>query len=591
MKNRTVIKASLFSICMVFLTAVALFMTNSDVLAETTPEPITITPENQFEANSIDGIYTITKYKGNDETVVVPAAIQGHKVRAISSAFVEKWSVRTVYLPDTLEIIGKDAFSSCAVDVVGSYTYKQNGDFVDVETPSVETGSVISPSAVISTVESGSIEISNPVACDILPSHLTTIGEKAFYNATNLKAILLPTSIQSIGDSAFINTNISDFTIPTGANVDSLGTTLFGSSIKTITVNGHISTISDRAFEKTSNLDTFTLNAGASVDSMGAYAFSCSGIHYMTINGSIDKIGNNAFEGAGNLLAFTVNEGGCVKELGDYVFYTSGVHEVTLRGAVSSIGDYAFALCSNVDTVTVDSTSPYTLGEYAFTCAGIHNVDFSEGLTTVDKGTFEKCGNLQVVNLPETLTHIGEDAFKDVSNIKEITINDKVTVDPTAFEGVGGSTVEALKKTNNTNVLLALSAATTPAPTPTPVVTPAPTPVPTVAPVKKIKVSSVKLKKLKKKKKKATLTWSKNKKASGYTIYKKVVKKGTKAKKAKKIKFIKVKNVKAKSTKLTVKLSKKCTTTFYVKAFIKTKANGKSVTYYSKASNTKKVVS
>ena len=81
----------------------------------------------------------------------------------------------------------------------------------------------------------------------------------------------------------------------------------------------------------------------------------------------------------------------------------------------------------------------------------------------------------------------------------------------------------------------------------------------------------------------------KSKGASGYTIYKKVVKNGTKAKKAKKIKFVKVKNVSAKTTKFTIKLKKKATTSFYIKAFVKTKVNGKTKTVYGKASNTKKV--
>ena len=83
--------------------------------------------------------------------------------------------------------------------------------------------------------------------------------------------------------------------------------------------------------------------------------------------------------------------------------------------------------------------------------------------------------------------------------------------------------------------------------------------------------------------------WKKVKGASGYTIYKKVVKNGTKAKKAKKIKFMKVKNVSAKTTKFTIKLKKKATTSFYIKAFVKTKVNGKTKTVYGKASNTKKV--
>ena len=127
----------------------------------------------------------------------------------------------------------------------------------------------------------------------------------------------------------------------------------------------------------------------------------------------------------------------------------------------------------------------------------------------------------------------------------------------------------------------------TPAPVPVAAVT-APSAPSAPAPAK-VSVGKAKLTSVKKKKGKALLKWKKVKGASGYTIYKRVVKNGTKAKKAKKIKFVKVKNVSAKTTKLTIKLKKKATTSFYIKAFVKTKVNGKTKTVYGKASNTKKV--
>ena len=107
---------------------------------------------------------------------------------------------------------------------------------------------------------------------------------------------------------------------------------------------------------------------------------------------------------------------------------------------------------------------------------------------------------------------------------------------------------------------------------------------------KKVTVKATTLKKVvNKKTKKIEVTWKKVKGASGYTVYKKVVKNGTKAKKAKKIKFVKVKNISAKKCKFTLKLKKKATTSFYVKAFVKTKVNGKTKVIYGKASNVRKV--
>lgn len=499
---------------------------------------VEISDESLFVTEYVDGVLTITDFHPpaagpNMTDIVVPPAIQGQKIRGIGArAFANAGTnIHNLYLPDTLEVIGKEAFSSYAVDNVASYTYTATGQFAQVDTKSAEQ-----PLTVIPTVESGSV-----TAVQCLPSSLSTIGDHAFYN----------------------------------------------SPVKNITFNSQNLIIGASAFENTGNLLEVVLNANASISEIGDNAFLNSGIHNFTVNGSIGKIGNNVFQGTGNINSFIVNESGNIQEVGASVFENSGIHYVTLQGTVSSIGDRAFAGCGNILDVTVNSSTPYTIGEYAFTNAGLHSVNLSNGLTSIQKGTFEGCGNLETVNLPDTLTNIEEDAFKNVSNIKEITINEHVTIAPNAFAGAGNTTLQALAKTNNASAK-AIAGVSVASPPPVIQIT---TP-PTIAPTQKPTVSSVKLKtvKVNKKRRKATLTWTKNKNASGYTIFRKVVKKGTSSKKAKKIKFVKVKDVKKNVSKLTLKLTKKATTYWYVKAFVKTKTDGKTKTIYSKASNTKKTV-
>lgn len=503
--------------------------------------PLVITDETLFVTEYIDGILTITDFHPpasgpNMTDIVVPAAIRGQKIRAVGPrAFANAGTnIHNLYLPDSLEVICEEAFSSYAVDNVASYTYTATGDFAQVETAGAEQ--IVTE---IPTVETNSV-----VAATSLPSQLTKIGYRAFYN----------------------------------------------SPVKNVTFNSQNLVIEANAFENTGNLLEVTLNEGASITEIGEYAFQNSGIHNFTVNGSIGSLGSNAFQGTGNINSFIVNETGNINEIGSGVFDCSGIHYVTLRGTVSSIGDRAFANCGNILDVTVQSTTPYTLGEFAFQNAGIHNVNFSNGLAVVEKGTFEGCGNLETVKLPDTLTNIADDAFKNASNIKEITIHENVTIAPNAFAGVGGSTLQALANTNNASAKALAGIAPTPVPT-VPATAP-PTPAPTVTPSQNIIVSAVKLTKAKKNKKgnKVTLTWTKNKKASGYTIYKKVVKKGTKANKAKKIKFVKVKSVGKNTQKLTLTLAKKSTTYIYVKAYQKATVNGKTKTVYSKMSNTKKAV-
>lgn len=540
-------KLLLITMTLVLFSAIGILTENRQAAAAETSDPIAITDESLFETAYIDGMLTITGFHqpesgGNLTEIVVPASIRGQKVRAVGPfAFKDAMDIHMLYLPDTLEYIAPEAFSSYKLEQIGSYTYQPTGEFAVVDTAPNEQVFVETP-----TIEVGSI-VSIP---DQLPSSLTKIGEKAF----------------------------------------------FCSPIKNIIINSQNLIIGQYAFAQTAHLDSITVNAGASVIEIGEYAFQNSGnLHHFLVNGTITKIGRYAFEGAGNMNDLIVSETGSISIIEEYAFQNcANLHTVTLRGALSSIGNNAFCQCGNMNNLVIESTTPYTIGEYAFqNNTNLHNVTLSNGIETIEKGTFENCANMEFVYLPDSLKNIEEDAFKNLPNLKEITINENVVIASNAFAGASGSTLGALANTNNASAQALAGVAPTPAPVvTTTVATVVPVIAPTVPPVTKVTVSSVKLKKAKvnKKKNKVTLTWSKNKKASGYTIYKKVVKKGTKAKKAKKIKFVKVKNVNKKTLKLTLKLAKKSTTYFYVKAFVKTQTGGKTVTTYSKASNTKKVV-
>ena len=515
-------------------------------------DSVQITDESLFHADYVNGIYTITGFDGlyNTSSIVVPYKINGTAVRAINAPFSGKTNCHVVYLPDSIVSIGSDTFASSTVEYVKSYTTAAVDEIIKQPVAGeIESGSIENPVSETPANETGNLDetAKNPVLSDTLPASLKTIEDNAFQN----------------------------------------------SSIKSITVAGNMDKIGKYVFANTPNFLDFTLAAGASIDNIDDYAFSCSQLHTITINGTVGRLGNYAVEKTANITDFTVNSTGSITTVGDHAFYDSGIHNIVLQGSVTSVGSYAFANCGNIIQVEVSSNTNYTLGEYAFSCAQIHNVYLSDGLTNIEKGTFEKCGNLEKVQLPQSVKNIGDDAFKNVPNLKEINIPPDTTIASSAFEGVGDSTKKALAASGNTNALVLLGMSVVPTSTPAPVpvaaiTTPAAPASVTPAPAK-VSVGKVKLTSVKKKKGKAVLTWKKVKGASGYTIYKKVVKKGTKAKKAKKIKFVKVKNVSAKTTKISIKLKKKATTSFYIRAFKKAKVNGKTKTVYGKASNVKKV--
>lgn len=90
---------------------------------------------SDFEYVIEDGIAKITKYIGNGGDVVIPAEIDGTPVKEVSYyAFEAKYDVRTVQIPESVTLIGEDAFMDCTsleqVNIPEAVTGIDRGAFV-----------------------------------------------------------------------------------------------------------------------------------------------------------------------------------------------------------------------------------------------------------------------------------------------------------------------------------------------------------------------------------------------------------------------------------------------------------------------------
>lgn len=564
------------------LTIALAFGTVSSLPAGTLESHAVETEQFAYEFNE-DGTVTITEAKQGSGDIIVPYSIHGHLVTAIGSranqwgegrigAFQNKWETENVYLPETITTFGERAFAACSVKHIYQYTLPEGAvdSLAPVDVSMLPEGEVATSGAVL-LPETENIASESALGC---PNALTTIGKNCF-DTSKLEEIQLSSAIKDIDDCAFYNTNVKEFVIPEGAQVNRIGSTLFNSSVETVVIKGTVAEIAEKAFHSVASLKTVTLEATGSIGSIGANCFQNSNATDFYFYGRVDSLGSNVFEGAGGIVNLYMEDVGVI---GAEAFKNCRIQNVTLKGSVTSIGDSAFVGCGSLEKVVVDSKTPYTIGKYAFSCSSIKEVVFSDGLTTVQEGTFSGCGQLENVYLPSTLTSIEKNAFENVSTIKEITINDTAIVDADAFKGAGGTTWAALDRLNNKTVKSIVDKALNRS-----VVTPTPS-------AKPVKVSAVKWKKAKrnKKKTKAVLQWSKSSNATGYIIYVKTVKKG---KKASKVSWKKVKKITKKTkTKLTVKLSKsqkkvlkkKGKIYFRIRAYKTVTVNGKKKTYYSK---------
>ncbi len=135
---------------------------------------------------------TITGYRGGDQDVQIPDEIDGLPVTVIGeAAFAEKKSLKTVRLPEALEIIGVEAFEDCE-------------GLTEISIPDGVTS--IGKDAFGSCFSLENVK---------LPASLTRIEEDTFGECLNLRSIEIPSGVTEIGDSAFDEClSLQSITIP-----------------------------------------------------------------------------------------------------------------------------------------------------------------------------------------------------------------------------------------------------------------------------------------------------------------------------------------------------------------------------------------
>lgn len=122
------------------------------------------------------------------------------------------------------------------------------------------------------TIKSHTFE--NGVGTIEFNGNVTSIGESAFFECSNLTSINIPNSVTTIGESAFYNCyNLTSITIPN--SVTSIGGWAFQGcgNLTSITIPNSVTSIGSWAFNKCSSLKSVTVES-TTPPSLGINAFS-----------------------------------------------------------------------------------------------------------------------------------------------------------------------------------------------------------------------------------------------------------------------------------------------------------------------------
>ena len=250
--------------------------------------------------------------------------------------------------------------------------------------------------------------------------------------------------VTSIGDRAFSNcTALTFITIPNSVTIIGDHAFRWCYSLTSITIPNSVMSIGVRALSHCTSLTSITIPN--SVTSIGFGAFDHCSLISIIIPNSVTSIGENAFRASEFLESIFVESGNTTydsRENCNAIIETAtntlilGCQNTVIPNSVTSVGDYAFRNCSSMTSIEIPN-SVTSIGKNAFSdCSSLASIIIPNSVESIGYRAFYSCSSLTSVTIPNNVTSIGGVTFFGCTSLCFVTIGSGVkSIGWNAFSG------------------------------------------------------------------------------------------------------------------------------------------------------------
>jgi len=283
----------------------------------------------------------------------------------------------------------------------------------------------------------------------VIPEGVSIVEPYAFLGCEQIKTVEFGPDVEEIGLYAFQNcVNLEKMICSSAVSIIKAGAFKGCSSLKEADFSEcTISTIGYESFSGCTSLSSVKLHE--TLSEIGERSFEGTAIKTIEFGKNVNSIGKDAFLGNKVLESIVVVEKNKEYSAVDGVLYNKGgnsliIYPVAKKGAftlpqgVEEIREGAFKNATLTDLEIPQDSALNTIRNNAFEGSMITSISLPEAVTVINAETFKNAKNLKTVEIGSAVTNIGKSAFEGAKSLTEISLPDALRdISTAAFKNTG----------------------------------------------------------------------------------------------------------------------------------------------------------